>query len=184
MAPPLVQDGSKADALGLEILHRQHHAVAADLLIVGGADVQIHPIKAVFLPQQLLAGLQLGEEGGLGVHSTPAEEGAVLLHSAEGVRFPALSPLHHIVVGHEHNIFRGIPPPDHIDEAAAAEGQPLRPGRQQGEALRQHLVKPVKLTLVGKVPGEHRFAVHHPLQGLGIGGALLRRNIFSLRLRG
>lgn len=173
-----VKNRFKTDALLPEIGRSQNHSIATDLFVVGGAYVQVDAFQVIPFPQQLLAGLKLGKQGRFGIDGSPAIEGAILFRGAERIGIPALASVHHIMMGHQHDVLPGVFPAEHIDKAAAAKAEPFRLFRQNRKAFLQNGVKAIKFQLIGSVFGEYGFAVHHLFQCVCIAPAHLRGTVF------
>ena len=134
----LVDDPVEPQAVLPEILQRQGRTVAADLLVVGGEQIHVDGEDEARL-QQLLDGGELREQRRLGVHRAAAPEFAVLAIAAEGRLLPLPCGVHHIVVGHHHDIPGGVRTCQLVQVGVVAQYGQLRPCRHQGEQLRDDL---------------------------------------------
>lgn len=134
----LVDDPVEPQAVLPEILQRQGRTVAADLLVAGGEQVHVDGEDETRL-QQLLYGGKLREQRRLGVHRAASPEPAILAIAAEGRLLPLPCGVHHIVVGHHHDIPGGIRTRQLVQVGVVAQYGQLRPFRRQGEQLRNDL---------------------------------------------
>ncbi|EJX09331.1 membrane protein [gut metagenome] len=182
MAPPSSRTAVKRMPLALKYFTASTMPSPQTSSLLEEPNVQIYPIKVVPILQQLLTSLQLAKRGVL-VSIVPRPKRAPSFSTAQKGSVSQPSPPSTTSWWDMSIIFCVAFCPVPHRQSSRSKGQPLRPSRQQGKALCQYLIKPVKLSLIGKVSGEHRFAVYHPLQCTGISGALWQRDIFSLCFR-
>ena len=172
----LVQNDFEGDALFLEIFQRLGDAVAAQLFIVGRADVDVAG-RLEPLGQQFFQGGKFCEQRCFRVHCAPAPELSAGDLSGEGVVLPFALGGYHIVVGHEHDVPPGVLSGQFVDPAIVGEGQLCALFMHQGEQLRHDIAELGKLRVIVGVIDGYGFAADHLLQPLGVELELLLREI-------
>ena len=163
----LVNDPVKAQPLLFEIVQRQQCPVAAGLLVVGGKQVHVHGEHKAFC-QQFLNGAKLRKQGSLGVHSASAPELAVPDDTGKGLFLPAAGCLHHIVVGHHHDIAALVGAPPFVQVGVITQNGKLCLFAQQGKEGLNHGPELEKLFRLKAVFFGNSPAPDHFRQTLGV----------------